>query len=247
MISIILPTYNEAENLELIVFRLSQVMHGLNLPWEVLVVDDNSPDGTFKIAQKLEDKYPLRAILRIQDRGLSAAVIEGFKKANGEICVVMDADLSHPPESIAELIFPIQQGYADISVGSRYILSGGSNDWPIFRVLCSRVAGFFAKGITSLKDPTSGFMAVRRDLVSGLKLDPVGWKIVLEVVAKSKPKARIIEVPFIFADRVKGKSKLSFFVQMQYVLHLFRLYVFRLSAIKSQPVTLSSCLVEDKA
>jgi len=229
MISIILPTYNEAENIKLIVPKMFQVLNGENIKIEIIIVDDNSPDGTADIAQKLAKKYPVRVHVRKNERGLATAIMKGFELAKGDICVVMDADLSHPVEKIPEMVKPILEGKCDATIGSRYVNGGGCENWPLIRRIVSKVAGLLARGITNLSDPTSGFMAIRKSLLNGIKLDPVGWKIVLEIIVKTNP--RFIEIPIIFADRQEGKSKLGLRAQVDYLRHLWRLYCFKFPTI----------------
>jgi dolichol-phosphate mannosyltransferase len=137
----------------------------------------------------------------------------------------MDADLSHPVDAIPSMIQPIIEGRCDVTVGTRYMAGGGSENWSWTRKLISRAAGLLAKGLTSLSDPTSGFMAVRRSVLDGIKLNPLGWKIVLEVAVKAGP--RIEEVPIVFADRKQGKSKLGLRAQVDYIHHLWHLYCYR--------------------
>lgn len=225
MVSLILPTYNESENIRLIVPRIFDVLNNSNLEGEVLIVDDDSPDGTAKVAAGLAKDYPLRVHVRKNERGLATAVIKGFELASGDICVVLDADLSHPVEKIPEMVKPILDGKCDATVGSRYTRGGGCDSWPFIRRVISKFSGLLARGLTRLTDPTSGFMAIRKDSLKGVKLDPVGWKIVLEAIVKSK--ARLQEVPIIFSDRQKGESKLNTRVQAQYIAHLWTLYCFK--------------------
>jgi len=225
MISIILPTYNETRNIRRIIPAISKVFKDCSMDGEVIVIDDDSPDGTASAALSLADSYPVRVHVRKKDRGLSRAVIEGFGLARGEVCVVMDADLSHPVEKIPDMVRPILEGKCDATVGSRYVAGGGAQNWPLVRRVVSKGAGLLAKGVTTLSDPTSGFMAVRRGVLEGASLDPLGWKIVLEVVVKTG--SRVMEIPIVFADRVEGKSKLGLRAQVDYLRHLARLYVFR--------------------
>jgi dolichol-phosphate mannosyltransferase len=225
MISVILPTYNEAENIKVIVPAISKIFEQEGLSGEVIIVDDNSPDGTARIAESMMDRYPLRVHVRKEDRGLSKAVIKGLELADGDICVVMDADMSHPVERVPDMIRPIVEDTCDMTVGSRYIPGGGSETWPLPRRIISRGAGFLARGVTSLSDPTSGFMALRKDIIQGAELDPTGWKIVLEVSVKTG--ARLREVPIVFRDRLEGESKLGFKAQMDYLRHLWSLYCHR--------------------
>ena len=225
MISVILPTYNEAQNIKRIVPSIVKVLRDEAMDGEVIVVDDNSPDGTAGIASNLADSYPVKVQVRKSGRGLSKAVIEGFGMARGDICVVMDADLSHPVEKIPDMVRPILEGKCDATVGSRYVDGGGAQNWPLVRKIVSKGAGLLAKGVTVLSDPTSGFMAVRRSILQGVELDPLGWKIVLEVVVKTKSKVK--EIPIVFADRIEGESKLGPRAQVDYLRHLGRLYAYR--------------------
>lgn len=229
MISIILPTYNEAENVIRIIPRLAHVLTCEKIPYEIIVVDDNSPDGTAGIASELAREYPVRVHVRKNERGLSKSVIKGFELAEGDICVVMDADLSHPVESIPAMINPILELKCEATVGSRYLIRGGFGDLPFVRKLTSKGAGFLAKGITDITDRTSGFMAIRKSALEGIELDPMGWKIVLEVIVKAKP--CVLEVPIVFIERKEGKSKLGLKAQTDYLRHLCRLYCYRYPAI----------------
>jgi len=225
MISVILPTYNEAENIRRIIPAIAKVFQDEKIQGEVIVVDDDSPDGTAGIASEFGNSFPVRVYVRKSDRGLSKAVMKGFELARGEICVVMDADLSHPVEKIPDMVRPILEGKCDVTVGSRYVVGGGAHNWPLVRKAISKGAGLLAKGVTVLSDPTSGFMAVRKSILNGVKLDPLGWKIVLEVVVKTR--ARVTDVPIVFADREEGESKLGLKAQVDYLRHLGRLYAFR--------------------
>lgn len=227
--SIILPTYNEVENLNLIVPRISGVLEREGISFEVLVMDDNSPDGTAEAARNLSAKYPVRVHVRTKERGLATAVMKGFEISNGTVALVMDADLSHPVEKLPDMLRPILEGNCDATVGSRYIKGGDSDNWPFIRKVVSKGAGLLARGVTSMSDPTSGFMAIRRSILKGVELDPVGWKIVLEVLVKTDP--ALVEVPIVFTDRCKGESKLSLKTQLEYLRHLGRLYSFRYSSL----------------
>jgi dolichol-phosphate mannosyltransferase len=229
MVSIILPTYNEAENLEPIVTKIWKVLNDEDIKFEIIVVDDNSPDSTANIALELATKYPVRVHVRKNERGLATAVVKGFSLAQGDICVLMDADLSHPVERIPDMIQPILEDRCNITVGSRYGTEGGCADWPLIRRIISKGAGLLAKGLTKLSDPTSGFMALRKEILKGIKLNPVGWKIVLEVIVKTN--SEFIEVPIVFSERAKGKSKLDIKAQIDYLRHLYTLYCYKYTGI----------------
>jgi dolichol-phosphate mannosyltransferase len=225
MVTVILPTYREVENLPLIIPRIHEALKQAGISHEVLVMDDDSPDGTYDKALELSREYPVRAVRRTSNRGLSAAVLDGFREARGQVAVVMDADLSHPPEALPQLVSPVLQGRADIVVGSRHVPGGAAVDWPWFRRFVSWGASLLARPLTRMTDPTSGFMAVRLDLLDGAPLDPVGWKIVLETVVKTG--GRLEEIPIQFRDRELGESKLTAKQQLEYLRHLVRLYRFR--------------------
>ena len=225
-VSIILPTYNEAENIPIIVPRICQTLQQAGIRGEVVVVDDNSPDHTGAIAQKLGEQLPIRTLVRTAERGLATAVIAGFSIAKGSVVVVMDADGSHPVEKLPEMLEPILEDRADATVGSRYIPGGDVDEWAWHRRVISKTAALMTIGLTKMSDPTSGYMAIKKTLLDGLELNPIGWKIVLEIVVKANPK-RLLEVPIKFVDRIRGASKMSLKEQRNYLLHLLRLYQFR--------------------
>ncbi len=222
-VSVVLPTFNESESLPVIVPRICDALQGAGIEAEVIVVDDDSPDGTARVAGSLAGRYPVRVLKRKDERGLATAVMAGFAMSKAPVLVVMDADGSHPVEALPGMVEIIRDDRADIVVGSRHVPGGGSRDWPLASRLKSRLAAVAALGLTPMTDPTTGFMAVRRQTVQGLDLDPVGWKIVLEVVVKARG-ARLAEVPIIFADRELGSSKQSLRVAWQYLKHCLRLY-----------------------
>ena len=222
-VSVVVPTYCEAENLPVLVPSIWAALQAAGLRGEVIVVDDDSPDGTGDVARQLGRTYPVRVAVRRGERGLATAVLAGFAMSDALVVVVMDADGSHPVERLDDLIRPVLEDVADIVVGSRRLPGGAVQDWPWHRRLASWVAGLLSRNLTELSDPTTGFMAMRRSLLSQLDLDPVGWKIVLEVVFKARG-ARLLEVPITFLDRRSGKSKLSWSAQVDFVRHLIRLY-----------------------
>lgn len=225
-VSVVLPTYNESASLPVIVPRIAATLANAGLVGEIIVVDDHSPDGTSNVARALAHEHPVRVLERTDERGLGTAVMAGFRMSRAEVCVVMDADGSHPVDALPDMVRMILADKAQIVVGSRHVPGGGSVDWPLFSQLKSRFAASLAFGLSGMTDPTTGYMAVRRTLLDGLALDPVGWKIVLEIVVKAHP-ARLAEVPIVFADRELGESKQSLRVLGQYLEHLYKLYKFR--------------------
>ncbi len=228
-LSIIIPTYCEAENLTVLIPRVNQSLTAASLDAEIIVVDDDSPDETIQVCQTLAEKFPLRLITRKDERGLSTAVIAGLEAATGEILLVMDADLSHPPENIPELVSALNQPQADFVIGSRYV-EGGSTDqsWGWFRKWNSRVATWLSRPFTSARDPLAGFFAIKRQTYRKARqiLNPVGYKIGLELIVKCRCR-NVVEIPIDFADRVSGTSKLSFKEQLRYLKHLKRLFDFK--------------------
>jgi dolichol-phosphate mannosyltransferase len=225
-LSVVIPTYNEAGSLPELIPRIVGELNRANLSGEVIVVDDNSPDGTAEVAQSLALNYPVRVLKRTSERGLSTAVLAGFKLSEAPVCAVIDADGSHPVSALPQMVRAILEDRADIVVGSRHVAGGGIRNWPLFSQFKSWFAATLARGLSSLSDPTSGYMAVRRQLLQDLPLDPVGWKIVLEIAVKA-PHARIAEVPIVFSDRERGESKQSLRVMAQYLNHCYKLYAFR--------------------
>ncbi len=211
MLSVIVPTYNERETLPRLFERLRQVAH--ELPLEVIVVDDSSPDGTGALAEELRHYFASEFAVTIVHRpgkgGLSSAVLDGLRIARGDCITVMDADLSHPPEMLSHLVKAIQEGY-DIAIASRYVPGGGIERWPLWRRIASVGATALARRVLriSVHDPLSGFFAARRAILEGRPFLALGYKLLLEVLVRS-PGARVIEVPYTFVERQGGKSKLS--------------------------------------
>jgi dolichol-phosphate mannosyltransferase len=227
-LTVVVPTYREALNLKELVQRLCAAFTAKGIEGEVLVVDDNSNDGTEELCAGLAKTYPVRLLVRRTERGLATAVIHGMRHANGRVLVCMDADLSHPPESVPELYRAVDAGECEIAIGSRYVKGGSVEEgWGLFRWLNSKVATSLARGLTKVKDPMGGFFAIRRDVFEGAPpLAPLGYKILLELLAKC-PKARAKELPIEFKDRKFGESKLDLKQQVLYLRHLRWLYQFR--------------------
>jgi dolichol-phosphate mannosyltransferase len=226
-LSIIVPTLNEAENLPLLVPRIHAAVGGGS--YEIIVVDDDSRDHTAEVCAELARVYPLRLIVRREGvGGLSGAVLEGFAAAEGEILLVMDADLQHPPERIGALLEPLRRGESDFVLGSRHVSGGSTAErWGMARRWNSAVATWLARPFAGrMSDPMSGFFALRRETLAGAqRLTPLGYKIGLELMCKCRVR-RPVEVPIAFGLREKGQSKLSLREQFRYLEHLSRLYDF---------------------
>ncbi len=226
-ITLVIPTYNESENLPILLERVFSVFRESNLDGKVIVVDDDSPDGTWKVAEGLKEKYSgLEVLRRLSERGLSSAVLSGFSMSKSGILGVMDADLSHPPEKIPELIAPILSGEADITIGSRYVDKGESGDWALSRKISSRLATLAVIGLTKVKDPMSGFFFLKREVIKNAELSPKGFKIALEILVRGKYD-RVVEVPIVFRDRIYGETKLNSGVILDYLYHVVKLYAYK--------------------
>ncbi len=225
-ISIVVPTYEERENLPHLVERLRELKddHGLEL--QVLIMDDDSRDGSRAWVEKEAPDW-VEIHVRSSNRGLSPSVVDGLKLAKHPVLVVMDADLSHPPDRIPDMILALQAGQ-QLVIGSRYVPGGSTDDdWGFFRWLNSQVATWLARPFTKVKDPMAGFFALRKaDFESAKELNPIGYKIGLELIVKADLE-NVGEVPIHFSDRVHGESKLTLKEQLNYLVHLNRLYLFK--------------------
>ncbi|MGD8450627.1 MAG: polyprenol monophosphomannose synthase [Phycisphaerae bacterium] len=232
-VSVVVPTYNEQANLRPLAER---VFHTLDSQQsELLIVDDDSPDGTADVARALAEQYPVRCLVRRGERGLATAVIAGLREARGTLVVAMDADLSHPPEAIPSLLAPLSDPAVQMTIGSRFV-PGGRVDlrWPLHRRLNSFVARLLARPLTPVRDMMAGFFAVRRAELRLGGLRPVGYKIALELIVRHRWR-NVVEVPITFADRQAGQTKLNVGEQLRYLRHLARLYGFVLFGRRGQP------------
>jgi dolichol-phosphate mannosyltransferase len=227
-LSLIIPTYNERDNIGILLERVHEVLTEAGHPFEVIVVDDDSPDRTWEVAQALITDYPrLRVIRRVNERGLARAVVRGWQEARGDLLAVMDGDLQHPPETLGPLIEALQQPDVDIAVASRHTEGGGVSRWSVIRRGISWMATLTATWVmpgtlATVRDPMSGFFALRRAVIEGRRLAPEGYKILLEVLARGRYQA-VKEVPYIFVERESGQSKLTARQYLEFGAHLTRL------------------------
>jgi dolichol-phosphate mannosyltransferase len=229
-LSIVLPTYNESQNIVRMLDSIAETLPA-DTSAEIIVVDDNSPDGTAEIAIGHANNIlnnsnlHIEVIRREKKLGLSSAILAGMQSATGDIILAMDGDFSHPPEVIPYIIEALQDSNCDIVVASRYVKGGSIVGWPFKRKLVSKAATKIAQyglGIET-KDPVSGFFAFRRHIIEGLKFDAVGYKMLLEILVKAKG-ARVKEVPYTFTNRRTGTSKLGVRVMVDYITSVWRLY-----------------------
>lgn len=230
-VSVVVPTLNEADNIDALLAALV-IQRPAGCEVEIVVVDDGSTDGTREHVRRWAKEHPVRLLPRDSERGLASAVLAGAGKAEGEILVVMDADLSHPPEAIGELVAPIAAGSHDMVVGSRYVPGGKTPGWPWRRRLISRVAAAMARPLTPLRDPLSGFFAIRRDGLRCIDPEAEGFKVGLEAIVLGGDSLRVTEVPIHFRDRRHGHSKFD--------VHQVAWYLRRLAALAGCAFNLSA-------
>ena len=222
--SIIIPTLNEADNIAPLLRQIEAATLPLGLIPEIVFVDDGSTDQTRQNIDSYSGELDVRLVRRDSERGLTGAVVAGAQVASHLHVVVMDADLSHPPQTIPALIEPLAAGQFDMVIGSRYISGGKIPHWPLIRRLGSKLASLPASLLTSVRDPLSGFFAVDRDRLKTFKGNMAGFKIGLEILAEKNGPQRVLEVPITFNDRHKGNSKMSSNIFKEYLRQLWRLY-----------------------
>lgn len=228
VLSIVLPTYNEAKNLPVLIERLQAVLKQGD---EIIVVDDDSPDKTWEVAEHLAKTYPhVRVLRRTDRRGLSSAVVEGFAMAKGKMLMVMDSDLQHDPNLVSQMRAALEGG-ADIVAASRYIKGGSVGNWVRGRRYLSKTATYLAQWLPNVRvsDPMSGFFAIKASAYKPIakRLRPSGFKILLEVLAFLPKKTKVAEVPLQFQLRHSGESKLSPKVQLEFLVQLVRIFFHR--------------------
>jgi len=225
-LSIVVPTYMEAENIPELVERVEDALKELS--FEIIIVDDNSPDGTADLAEKFNDIYGNIKVLRRPGKlGLGSAVLEGFRKAESEVLAIMDADLQHPPELLPQMYRKVQEGYS-LVIASRYVDGGGVEGLSFLRKIISlgavKLAHLILPKTRNIKDPMSGFFMLKREAINDVELSSRGFKMLLEILIKGKQNS-VVEVPYTFKLRRKGKSKLNLKEIFRYAFLLIKLRV----------------------
>jgi dolichol-phosphate mannosyltransferase len=226
-LSVVVPTYNEGRNIHELLEALQAVLAAeMGNSYEIIVVDDDSPDGTWKIAGEIARRDARVKVLRRKgERGLAMAVVRGWQVAHGDILGVIDGDLQHPPTVIGEL-WPVMAQGVELAVASRWVEGGGVGRWNFWRRMTSRgarwIGAALVPGVGRVSDPMSGCFLVRRSVVEGIELRPRGFKILLEVLGRARP-SRVAEVGYVFGPRQNGASKATLRVFGDYLLHLLRL------------------------
>ena len=224
--ALVIPTLNEAENLPVLLDRVRDAMSQTDMNYEVIVVDDDSGDGTDEVVGKFSEiDSRIRLLVRRGQRGLAGAVIHGWQHTDADLLGVIDADLQHPPELLPSLIAGIRKGH-DIAIASRYARGNGIAGWNAARQAVSRLGTLVSMPLqrrgVRVKDPLSGYFVVRRECIEGLRLQPAGFKILLEILVRGRLKSAI-EIPFQFGLRHAGKSKADVKVAFDYFALLSKL------------------------
>jgi len=224
-LSLIVPTYNESENIVELVNRIESTLAKFH--FEIIIVDDKSPDGTANITNDLNIKYGnIFTYVRPGKLGLSSAILYGFDKAHSKVLAVIDADIQHPPEILAKMRLKISEGF-DLVVASRYTKGGGTEDWALYRIILSRGGNLLAHLLfpssRKVKDVMSGCFMFKRDIANGIYLNPIGFKILLEILAKCDFKL-VTELPITFINRNNGRSNLNLTEIQNFVIHILKIF-----------------------
>ena len=222
-ISLVIPTYNERNNIVPLVERIHQALSSYT--YEILFIDDNSPDGTAEVAASLSPVYPVRVIVRKNQRGLASAVVLGLSNTKSEIVGSLNADLQHPPDILPDLLREIENG-ADIAIASRYNKGGRCENWGILRRIVSKgataVAHVLLPSTRQVSDPMSGYYMFRRRVITNASIKPSGYKILLEILLEGEF-CRVADVAYTFSIRRSGQSKLGSFQYIEYLGQIFSL------------------------
>jgi dolichol-phosphate mannosyltransferase len=241
-LSMIVPTYNERERIAELVRAVLDACQAHGVAVEMVIVDDNSPDGTGAVADDLARTLPVRVVHRSGKLGLGTAVVAGFEVASAAIVGVMDADFSHPPALVPRLLAVLDRTRADIVIGSRYIPGGSTPNWPFWRRVLSRSACMAARPLSPVRDAASGFFLLRKEVTRDVAIQAGGFKICLELLMRAWPR-RLVEVPYRFEDREQGQSKMSFREAAGYLVQLRDLYMLRLSGPRRERREYRQCTV----
>lgn len=228
-LSITIPTYNEAKNLEVLCVRIFDTLKQKGIKGELIIVDDQSPDGTAQIARDLGIDYPVRVYIRGKREGPGPAIMDGIRLSLAPIICVMDGDLSHPPEALPEMYRLIKEGKALLVIGSRHVKGGGTSMWVWYRKFFSWGARSLGKLLTPVKDLTSGFFMLDKKVFTGAEINPIGCKVGLELMVKGNHLNKVVEYPITFLERATGESKMGLRETRQYLLHLLALSFWKLT------------------
>ena len=233
-LSIVVPTYNERDRLTELVRALFEATGRAGIDLELVIVDDNSPDGTGALADELARVHRIHVVHRAGKLGLGTAVVAGFGVATSDTLGVMDADFSHPPSLVPKMLAAFRATNADVLVASRYVPGGSTPDWPFKRRLLSRIGCLLARGLSPIRDAASGFFLIRGAIARGVAIKAGGFKICLELIVRGAP-GTLVEIPYRFDDRELGESKMSMREAAGYLVQLRDLYWVRLTGRRTTP------------
>jgi dolichol-phosphate mannosyltransferase len=230
-LTVVIPTYNEAKNIETLVIRVHDALRQAGVKDDILIVDDSSPDGTAALADKMADQYPVRVYIRTKREGPGPAILDGIRLADAAVVCVMDGDLSHPPEALPGMFRLVKEGKALLVVGSRHISGGGTSKWAWYRQFFSWGARLLGRFLTPVNDLTSGFFMFDKNILQGAPIDPIGCKVGLEIMVKGNHHGKVSEYPIVFLERAAGESKMGWRETRQYLQHLFALSWYKLGRL----------------
>ncbi|HWB31166.1 MAG TPA: polyprenol monophosphomannose synthase [Vicinamibacterales bacterium] len=222
-LTLVVPTYNERDRLAELVQALFDAAAAASVALELVIVDDNSPDGTGALADELARTHRMQVVHRAGKLGLGTAVVAGFAVATADVLGVMDADFSHPPALVPKMLAAFRATQADVLVASRYVPGGSTPNWPFKRRVLSRFGCLLARGLSPIRDAASGFFLIRRDIARGVAIKAGGFKICLELIVRGTP-GTLVELPYRFDDRELGESKMSMREASGYLFQLRDLY-----------------------
>ncbi len=222
MLSLIIPTYNERDNIVPLFKRLEGVFCDWPEPPEVIIVDDDSPDRTWEAALFYRGGLKPKVIRRTENRGLSSAILDGISMASGDRVLVMDADLSHPPELIPAMEKKAQNHL--IVIASRYMTRGGTVNWSVSRRFASLLGSVIAGVPTGASDPLSGFFIVHKRILKGMKIRSMGFKALFEILIYARGE-NLSEVPYVFRPRTRGESKMGLSIMFAFILQAALAYL----------------------
>jgi dolichol-phosphate mannosyltransferase len=229
-LTMVVPTYNERDRLAELVTALFDETARNRIALELVIVDDNSPDGTGALADELAKTRRMKVIHRAGKLGLGTAVVAGFGVASADVIGVMDADFSHPPSLVPRMLAAFRAANADVLVASRYVPGGSTPNWPLSRKILSRVACLLARPLSPIRDAASGFFLIKRSITTGVTIKAGGFKICLELIVRAWP-IRLVEIPYQFDDREAGESKMSMKEAAGYLVQLKDLLIVRWSKL----------------
>lgn len=225
-VSVILPTYNERDNISMLIPLIHQALASRGIDYEIVVVDDNSPDGTAEAARELSREFNVKLVQRPGKLGLTSAIYDGIRASSGDYIIVMDSDLQHPPDLLPALIE--RANSCDIVIGSRYVEGGSVEGFPLVRRTISRgsiiLARLLVPGARNVRDPVSGFFLVKREIIASWKpIEPRGYKALVEILSQLNSRVKVCEVPYRFRGRERGASKLGHRIILSYLKLLARI------------------------